>query len=244
MNRQNSLLVYGTATITFWLIPAVAKACEPIIPLLVVFSGPSLLPSFLLHSGIVLTGAVALKCGVFVFYERSLPITQGVLFMLAANIVSTIVGVLVGVSVANPVVLITLPMLYVMTVFPARRLQRVSGIPNWSKMSPRGLALLFIACLFASYFFFAAASSLAGSSKAYWLAKLAYLFPALFISIGLTTLWEESVVYLLARRRSSQTHFFEPVLKSNVVAFVVLMGLAAALALPKRLASSDFLLSW
>jgi hypothetical protein len=75
----------------------------------------------------------------------------------------------------------------------------------------------------------------------YWVLKLAYIYPALAISIGLTTLWEEWLVYRLARGFAPLAPFYPAVLRANLMTLLVLMGAAAVMALPKRLASPDFL---
>jgi len=76
----------------------------------------------------------------------------------------------------------------------------------------------------------------------YWILKFLYVYLALIISIGLTVLWEEWVVFKLAKRsKSGVQNFYSAVLKANLVTLLVFMGAAAILMLPKRFASPDFL---
>src|SRR5437867_13235393 len=78
-------------------LPLNGWSCEPIIPLYQLLNGSSLVgPALVMHSFSWLVAAVSIKCGAFVFLERRLPWRAAVLYMLVANIVSTIPGALIG----------------------------------------------------------------------------------------------------------------------------------------------------
>lgn len=64
---------------------------------------------------------------------------------------------------------------------------------------------------------------------------------ALAISIGLTTIWEESVIAHLAPETSQPREFYGPVLRANLVTMALLMAFAAAKALPGRIGTEGFL---
>jgi len=74
----------------------------------------------------------------------------------------------------------------------------------------------------------------------YWMIKLAAVYLALIASIGLTTVWEEWAIWRLTSSPEN-TSFFGSVLRSNLYVLVLVMAVAAALMLPKRLKSPDFL---
>jgi hypothetical protein len=73
--------------------------------------------------------------------------------------------------------------------------------------------------------------------------KLAYIYPALVASLGLTTLWEEWLVSRWVPSVKDQPSFYGSVLRANLVMLLLILGLAAVAALPRRLATPGFLLS-
>src|SRR5437899_8697437 len=79
-------------------IPTTTAACEPIIPLTHLMSGANIVgPMLLLKSFTWLLIAVAIKSTAFVLLERRLPWPKAMLFMLVANALSTIPGILAAV---------------------------------------------------------------------------------------------------------------------------------------------------
>src|SRR5688572_5684697 len=79
-------------------IPLTSWGCEPIVPLVQLLSGSSVVGALLFSQSILwLAAAVALKSGAFAFFERRLPWRKALLFMLLANVLSTIPGVIVAV---------------------------------------------------------------------------------------------------------------------------------------------------
>src|SRR5215469_16138274 len=74
----------------------------------------------------------------------------------------------------------------------------------------------------------------------YWIVKLAAIFLALLASVALTTVWEEWVIWRLSSRPKG-TEFFAPVLRATLYVVLLVMAVAAAFILPKRLKSPDFL---
>jgi len=74
----------------------------------------------------------------------------------------------------------------------------------------------------------------------YWIIKLIAIFLALLASVTLTTVWEEWVVWRLSSRPEGKG-FFVSVLRTNLYVLVLVMVVPAALILPKRLKSPDFL---
>jgi len=74
----------------------------------------------------------------------------------------------------------------------------------------------------------------------YWSIKLLAIFLALLPSVTLTVIWEEWVIWRLSPHREGKT-FFVSVLRSNLYVLILVMAVPAALILPKRLKSPDFL---
>jgi hypothetical protein len=74
----------------------------------------------------------------------------------------------------------------------------------------------------------------------YWVIKVVAIFLALFASVGLTTIWEEWAIWRLSSRPAG-VGFFPSVLRTNLYVLILVMAVPAALILPKRLKSPDFL---
>jgi hypothetical protein len=225
-------------------VPVPAVACEPLPPLLVLFAVPSLMTGAV--TGFVgflasLIIGIGIKCAAFAYFEPSLPPRKAMWFMGLANLVTTCVGILATIALAYPPLLLLSPVLYGLTCYPVQRLTRHMA---WRWLGPQTLSLLGVLLFLASYilFFLARAQTAPGGSlPLYWVLKLAYLYPALLVSLGLTTLWEEWLVSRWALGPEAQTLFYASVLRANLVMLVLLVGLAAIAAVPKRLAAPDFL---
>ena len=74
----------------------------------------------------------------------------------------------------------------------------------------------------------------------YWMIKVVAIFLALLASVTLTTIWEEWVIWRLSSRPEGKA-FFVSVFRTNLYVLVLVMAVPAALLLPKRLKSPDFL---
>jgi hypothetical protein len=74
----------------------------------------------------------------------------------------------------------------------------------------------------------------------YWTLKVTAIFLALLASVGLTTIWEEWAIWQLSSRPAGR-RFFASVLRTNLYVLILVMAVPAALILPKRLKSPDFL---
>lgn len=83
--------------VTVFVFGETANACEPILPFIKVVGGPGLLTS----SWIVLLAAVAIKSVIFAFLQRRLSVPHAIGLMVAANIVTTIVGVIVAALIGS-----------------------------------------------------------------------------------------------------------------------------------------------
>ncbi|MGH7992654.1 MAG: hypothetical protein ACREDQ_04000, partial [Limisphaerales bacterium] len=83
-------------------IPIPGSACEPIFPMFQLLSGPTAGGASLLKLSLFgLAIAVAIKCVAFALLERRLPWRSAVIYMLLANVVSTIPGVFVAACISS-----------------------------------------------------------------------------------------------------------------------------------------------
>jgi hypothetical protein len=213
------------------LFPKSAFACEPVIPLIMLFGAP-------FYS---LFGIVFLKAIGFAWLERSIPALKSILFVVVANIASSLIGfvLILGASVPTSM-LFFLPVIYLISLRPAGRLIDFLQIENPSALNKQGVAATIVILYFMTFILFGAAQLQIDSSlTAYWILKYLYVLTALVISIGLTTLWEELIIAGLSK---SKKNYLINVLKVNLVAFLLIMAFLAAVAMPKRLKSNNFLI--
>ncbi|MCK5691160.1 hypothetical protein KAI87_17885 [Myxococcota bacterium] len=212
-----------------------AAACEPILPLMVATGSPV----FVLKSVVWLAIAVVVKSLAFAAFSRGdLQIIKALVFMLLANVVSTLVGLFLATTAANPpAFLITLPLLVLIALPPANRLSR-------EFKRGRGLlfALLIVALLVITWFLFGFSQKVALEDDwvAYWAIKFGYATVAIVISMALTSLWEEWVIARLSTQ-GAQRNFYVAVFRANAVTLILVMGVAAIRTLPERLGAEGFL---
>lgn len=235
--------VRAKVAVVVWLAaPATAWGCEPILPLARAMGGPA----WMGESVLWLAAAVIIKCVVFMRLERRLTWTQAVGFLVAGNVLSTLVGVLVAVAASGIAAFcIGLPLIYALSVSPAGRLVGISGREPVRGFNPMFVALAAPALLVVTWVLFAVAQGFLNAEQLplYWATKLAYLLIALLVSLGLTTFWEEWVVARLAGRAGHPGNFLVPVFRANYVALAVVALGAAVRVMPARLRGEHFLVS-
>jgi hypothetical protein len=227
--------------------PIPALGCEPLPPLLVLFVVPSLTSGPVMGwLGVVvgLAVGVGLKCTAFAYFEPALPPWRALRVMLLANVVTTGIGIFVAIAHTLPAFLVLLPLVYALMRAPMPRLASWVG-RRW--VGPHTLAAAGLLLFLASYLLFYRARAqlaLGGSTLRYWGLKLAYVYPALTVGVGLTTLWEEWLVSRWIWGKDAPPACYGSVLRANLVMLLLLIGVAAAAVLPKRLAAPGFLWSW
>ena len=217
---------------------SIVAACEPAVQLVIVFAGPSLLALG------TLGGVVLLKCGIFAYLERDLTRGEAFRYLLAGNVYSTVIGLLTGVFLAAPTLVLALfPVVFALSLKPARRLIKFSGWGWAANRRPYQIAAIMTLLAFGSLVLFVVAS-LALESKnyaLYWPLKFGYIVCGLSIGIGLTSLWEEYVVGRLAARSRPPRGYFTSVIRANYITFGVALLIGAIRMLPERLKARDFL---
>ena len=229
-------------------LPLRGWSCEPIIPLYQLLSGSSLVgPALLIHSFAWLVTAVSIKCGAFVFLERRLPWRAAVLYMLAANIVSTIPGALIGVFTASlGGVIIAAPIVFFLGWVVQRRLSHLPqpGRPRW--ISGGAATIAFVAFFILSVVLFGLAGSAleARSFASYWIFKFIFVAMAAAAGIFISAVLEECVIARLSRHAHGNISFYTPVLRANYLTLAVVLLVAALEMLPRRLSDPNFIASW
>lgn len=177
-----------------------ADACEPLIPLAMSMAGPA----FIMASLTGLAIAVAVKCAAYAAFERRFRWYSAVGLMLAANVVSTIVGAIVGAVTAVPILgLLGFGVIYVITIIPAARfLDECSGraLQGWG---PHRMAAGVVLLVLVSTVLFVLAQSTGGDPRTlFWAFKVLFVFAGIVISMVLTTLWEGGVIAALSGARA------------------------------------------
>lgn len=222
------------------LVASPALACEPVVPFMQV-----MVPALALTGSIfVLVAAVIVKSVLFAVFERRLPRLHAAWRMFLGNVLTSFVGLLVAVMIASGVGvwLFGVPLVCILCWLPSRRLVRVAPVAWLARTSPAGLAGMMTSALLASCILFMVGQGAIRSHQLtlYWIIKLIAIFLALLASVTLTTVWEEWVVWRLSSRPEGKG-FFVSVLRTNLYVLVLFMVVPAALILPKRLKSPDFL---
>lgn len=213
------------------LVPSSALACEPVMALTILFG----VPVFSLY------GIILIKALIFAWMERSSGLLKSFLAMIAANILSSLIGLVpLLLAVAPSSIIFGFGLVFLISVLPARRFVAFNPWGLAKGRNPYLLAALVLILYVSTFLLFGLAQGMLDISLAgYWMVKYVYIFLGLLISIGLTTFWEEWVVASLLKKEGS---FLESVLKVNLLAFLIVMGLLAARALPERLRSPNFLI--
>jgi hypothetical protein len=188
--------------------------------------------------------AVIVKSALFAFFERRLPHLRAAWRMFLGNVLTSFVGMVVGVMIASSpgVWLIGVPLVCFLCWLPSRRLVKVAPLAWLGRLSRDALAGIMTSALIGSCILFMAGRVAIETHQLvlYWIIKLAAIFLALFPSVTLTTVWEEWVIWHLSSRPEG-TGFFASVLRTNLYVLVLVMVVPAMLILPKRLKSPDFL---
>lgn len=222
-------------------IATTASACEPVLPFVKMLGGPALL----MNSVVGLVAAVLFKALAFGWFQKSLSFARGTAYMLAGNFLSTCVGLLAAILVGSApgIWLVGIPIVFGLCLVPAGRVAKGSPYKWLSKLSAGGLATVMSVMLFTSCILFIVAGEGIGDGKKweYWLVKLLAVYLALLVSICLTSFWEEWVIWKLSGAKEAEFVFVKPVLRANLLVLLGIMMVAAAIMLPKRLKSPDFL---
>lgn len=228
-------------------LPFSGRGCEPILPLFRLLTASSAIgPAVVANSLIWLFAAVVVKCGAFVFLERRLSWRKAVVYMLVANVVSTIPGVLVSAIAASVSgTFIALPLVFVLGWMVQRRVSLLSRPGPWRRISGGTAALGFIAFFLASValYEFAGAALDGRSFASYWFLKFLFVTMVACTGILISAVLEESIIAKLSQKSEGNVSFYAPVLRANYLTLAIVLLVAAAEMLPKRLHAPHFIVS-
>jgi len=213
-------------------------ACEPVLPFML-----AVFPAALARSIYMLAVAVVMKSLIFAFFERGLPWRRAAWRMFLGNILTSVVGVLVAGMIANFAIwLVGIPLVCLLCWLPCRRLVREAPLSWLSRFSPLGLAVLMTMALIASCILFALNQEVVFTPRLrlYWSIKVVAIFLALLASVTLTTIWEEWAIWRLSSQPPG-TGYFTSVLRTNLYVLILVLIVPAAMILPQRLKSPNFL---
>jgi hypothetical protein len=235
--------------LTICSVPLVAAACEPIFPIVQLLAGSSLAgPALITRSFVWLLVAIAIKCFAFVFLQHRLRRGQSVSFMLIANVISTIPGLLIAAFVGSVSgIILAIPLTIVLALVVGRRWKRLAAQAGEKVRVSGGVAaLIFSAVFFGSIILYEfAAGALAGRDYgAYWILKFAFVTLVACSGILISAVLEECVIARLARKSTGDISFFTPVLRANYITLGVVLLFAALQLLPARLRAPNFIVSW
>lgn len=228
--------------------PVTGHCCEPIVPLFHLLSGASLAgPAMLTGSLWWLAAAVAIKCAAFVFFEKRLNRPRAAGFMLVANAVSTIPGVLLAAFTSSiGGFFFALPMVAGLGWLVQWRLRDLPSVGRWPWVSSGGALVGFVAFFILSVGLFAAAQGAidGGSHGGYWLYKFLFVTLVATTGIVISMVLEESVIAWLARNSAGRISLISSVMRANYVTLGVVLLVVAVQILPRRLQSPGFLALW
>jgi hypothetical protein len=229
------ILVTFGLTATF--AAADVSACEPVIPFIMTVGGPILMT----QSALVLLLAIAMKCVLFARFQTSLTFGRAAGYMFVGNILTTFIGAIAATMIgASGFIVPGMVIVFALCWLPARR---IPALAPRTRLPPGAVALLMTLAMIVSCFLFAVSPAALERRHlgAYWVIKLIAVYTALIVSIALTSLWEEWVVWKFSHRPPEDRSFIAPVIRANLYVLLAVTLYGAAIMLPKRLASPDFL---
>jgi hypothetical protein len=221
-------------------LPVFLYSNEPLVPFMILFVGPTTLGGLAFGSLIGFFLIIIIKILVFL-WKSDFRSGWAVLFVIIANIVSTIIGVIVaGMFSSSLIFPFGAIVLYFVFLLPARRLARLE---KFSKNSSWSIAFFFLIVVGITVVLFGLMSGFMAVPYIYWSLKIVMATLAMGISLIISVVYEEAVISDLYKiLRKERKSFMEPVLWGNIIGLGVLMLGAAIMALPERFASPDFLI--
>ena len=226
-----------SAVLLLGIVPTGCFACEPIVPLAMLYSGTTLFGAIALKSLIGLLIAVVIKCLVF-YWKSDFKNVRVIGYMILANVYSMIPGILLGMTFAVPTLIL---LAYPILLIPSHNMKEYKSFRRLGTFGSAGV--LFVLLLISFVVFLAAMGAQEGPAAGYWGLKVLYCILAVGISFIISVVCEDRVItYLYTRKYKTQKSFLDAVLWANIAVFLVIFGIGAAIALPQRLASPNFLI--
>jgi hypothetical protein len=212
-------------------------ACEPAVPL----GQLALFPGAIAKSLYLLAATVLLKAFAFAFLEKTLVWWKAIIFILLANIFSTIVGVVSVIPLSMPSCLPIFILTFFLSIIPARGLaQRYFPGKQDSKTYIIASILTFISFASMISFTFAKGAIETGRLGTYWAAKIICVYLGLIFGIVITIFYEEWLTAKLAKRRDFPTPFLTSVTRANLIALLFMMIVTAVVVIPEKIQNQDY----
>jgi hypothetical protein len=221
--------------------PVAASACEPIVPFIKAVGGPGVLTGAFAVFG----AAVLLKAATFARFQKTLSLSQALRWMLAATVVTSVIGVVTAAMIGRGgALLLGVPLVWGICLFPAQRLIAAAPL-RFARFTPRALAFGMTAGLVLSYVLFGISSMVQDSANAalFWIVKILAVYVGLTIGIALAACWEEWILWCFSRSPENDVRFVQPVIRSNLIVLVGVMLISAAVIIPSRLKNPGFIVS-
>jgi hypothetical protein len=231
-----------TLAILLLLVPAVLYANEPLVPLIMLFLTPTTLGGAVYASLLGFVLILLIKCAVFI-WKSDFKRIRVILFILIANIVSTLVGLIVAMMfTSSDMVFMGIVVLFLILLIPARRLKIFKP---FTRQSTFFIAFYMTLITLITVVIFSFMVGYQASPHIYWPLKILLSIIAIAISLTISVLYEETVIARLYRSYAKQDkNFLVPVLWSNIVATAVIVLIGALMALPLRLRAPNFLIGF
>jgi hypothetical protein len=226
------------APLVLFAVPLSASACEPIVPFVKAVGGPGFLTAGFAILGIV----VVLKSATFARFQQKLTFTKALLWMLAANVVTSIVGVVVTAMIdSGAAMFIGIPLVWALCLLPAQRLIESAPVGPLARFTSGQVAFGITLVLVFSYLLLLISRTVHDSDTflRYWLFKVPTLFVALIVGLVLTAFWEEWIVLRLSNSGDDDFSFVRPVIRSNLLVLAAVMLISVGVIVPKRLRSRE-----
>lgn len=225
--------------------PLPAVACEPILPLFQLLSGPTAAGASILRLSLLgLALAVAIKSALFAFLERRLTWRSAVLYMLLANVVSTIPGIFVAACVASVGgIVVALPVMILLAWFVGNR---PTAQTKWAHLGAGTIALAFTGFFFVSVLIYGIALVALNNDNfaSYWFFKFVFVTLVACTGIAISAVLEECVVARMSRKSLGKVYFYTSVFRANYITLGLILLVAALRILPQRLDAPHFIVSW
>jgi hypothetical protein len=190
----------------------------------------------------VLLAAVVFKAGMYAWLMRKRAPGNAFVFMVAGNVVSTVVGGFAA-AIAAGIPLMGLLGITLCAIVPARRLAALYPRINQTA-STFGIVFLMTALVFGSMMLWGFSQALLREHQPlalYWALKIAFVFIGLLCGLVITVFWEEWTIWRLSGSPEVGADDLKPIVLANLVTIGLVALYAAAVVLPRRLASSNFL---
>lgn len=243
MNKNISIVRFESIffIILLILLAIPAFACTPVVPLAMLFLGPVGWGAIAVSSVFGLLIAIFLKCVVFV-WKSDFKSWRAVWYVIIANLVSTAIGGIIAFSMMNSMLIVLgIVALYFLFHYRAKIFSKYKLFKKQNTAFIPGMLTL---TYFLVVVIFMVAIGVRGVSLAgYWVLKILFSTIGIAMSLFLSVVYEEMVISdLYYRYKKERKSFLNPVVWANVIAFMIVITLAAAKVLPQRLAAPDFLI--